>query len=137
MNATGGVVARYVDGRDVDEPLAMQRGNTTDYYETDGLGSVTSLTDTTGAVAQTYTYDSFGSMTNSSGTLTNFFRYTTRRVAHPSRVRTQPPLGVAGAASLCALRKGCVATRQDQPRFPRAFDLTALAPLTLFPLWNW
>jgi RHS Repeat len=41
------------------------------YYEADGLGSVTSLTSPTGAVAATYTYDSFGFMTNSTGTATN------------------------------------------------------------------
>ena len=56
----------------------MQRGSTVDYYEQDGLGSVTSLTAANGSVAQTYTYDSFGNTTNSTGSLTNFFRYTGR-----------------------------------------------------------
>jgi RHS repeat-associated protein len=78
VNASGGVVARYTQGASIDQPLAMLRGSTTSYYETDGLGSVSSLTDTTGALAETYTYDSFGNTTNSSGSLTNFFRYTAR-----------------------------------------------------------
>lgn len=78
VNSSGAVVARYVQGRNVDEPLAMQRGTTTDYYEQDGIGSVTSLTNAAGAVAQTYTYDSFGNTTNSSGSLANPFRYTGR-----------------------------------------------------------
>jgi RHS repeat-associated protein len=78
VNATGGVVAHYTQSPNIDEPLAMQRGTTTDYYEADGLGSVTSLTDSTGAVAQGYTYDSFGNLTNSTGTLRNYFRYTAR-----------------------------------------------------------
>jgi YD repeat-containing protein len=52
VNATGGVVARYTQGQNIDEPLAMQRGTITDYYEADGLGSITSLTDPTGAVAR-------------------------------------------------------------------------------------
>ncbi len=78
VNATGGSVARYVQGQNIDEALATQQGTTTDYYEEDGLGSVTSLTAPTGALAQTYTYDSFGNTTNSSGSLTNFFRYTGR-----------------------------------------------------------
>ncbi len=56
----------------------MQRGTTTSYYEQDGLGSVTSLTAANGSVAQSYTYDSFGNTTNSSGSLTNFFRYSGR-----------------------------------------------------------
>jgi RHS repeat-associated protein len=62
----------------IDQPLAMERGNTIDYYEHDGLGSVTSLTAANGSIAQTYTYDSYGNLTNSSGSLTNFFRYTGR-----------------------------------------------------------
>jgi RHS repeat-associated protein len=56
----------------------MQRGTTTDYYEADGVGSVTSLTATDGTVAESYTYDSFGNTTNSPGSLTNFLRYTAR-----------------------------------------------------------
>jgi RHS repeat-associated protein len=71
-------VARYVQGPGIDQPLVMLRGSTTDYYEQDGLGSVTSLSDGAGALAQTYTYGSFGNTTNSSGSVTNFFRYTGR-----------------------------------------------------------
>lgn len=78
VNASGGVVARYAQDLNIDAPLAMLRGTTTDYYEADGLGSVTSLTDTTGALAQTYTYDSFGNTVASTGTLRNYFQYTGR-----------------------------------------------------------
>lgn len=78
MNASGSTVARYTLGRNTDELLAMQRGSTTNYYETDGLNSITSLSNAAGALAQTYTFDSFGNTTNSSGSLTNFFRYTAR-----------------------------------------------------------
>jgi RHS repeat-associated protein len=48
-------------------------------FQADGLGSVTSLTDPTGSVAATYTYDSFGFLTNSTGSATNWFRYTARQ----------------------------------------------------------
>ena len=78
VNASGGLVAHYTQTENIDEPLAMQRGATTDYYEADGLGSITSLTASNGTLAQSYTYDSFGNMANSSGSLTNFFRYTAR-----------------------------------------------------------
>ena len=78
VNASGVVVARYTQTENVDEPLAMQRGTTTSYYEQDGLGSVTSLSASAGTLAQSYTYDSFGNTTNSSGSLTNFLRYTGR-----------------------------------------------------------
>jgi RHS repeat-associated protein len=77
-NASGGVVARYSQGLNIDEPLAMLRGGTTSYYQADGLGSLTSLSNTSGALANTYTYDSFGSLTASTGSLTNSFRYTGR-----------------------------------------------------------
>ena len=39
---------------------------------------MTSLTASNGSLAQSYTYDSFGNQTASSGSLTNFFRYTGR-----------------------------------------------------------
>jgi len=71
VNSTGGLVARYTQTTNIDEPLAMQRGGTTDYYEQDGLGSVTSL-------ANTYTYDSFGNVTNSTGSVSNPFSYAGR-----------------------------------------------------------
>jgi RHS repeat-associated protein len=77
-NAAGAVVARYSDGLNIDEPLAMLRSGATSYYHADGLGSVTSLSNTAGSIANTYTYDSFGKLTNSTGSLVNPFRYTAR-----------------------------------------------------------
>ncbi len=77
-NSSGAAVARYVQTRSIDEPLGMLRGGITSYYEADGVGSVTSLSSATGSVAQTYTYDSFGNLTSSTGTITNPFRYTGR-----------------------------------------------------------
>jgi RHS repeat-associated protein len=77
-NSSGAVVGRYVQTQNIDEPLAMQRGGATSFYEADGLGSVTSLSNTAGALAQTYTFDSFGKQTASSGSLTNSFQYTGR-----------------------------------------------------------
>ncbi len=56
----------------------MLRSSTTSYYEADGLGSVTSLSNAAGALAQTYTFDSFGKQTASSGSLTNPFQFTGR-----------------------------------------------------------
>jgi RHS repeat-associated protein len=73
-------MARYTQGQNIDEPLAMERGSTVDYYEADGVGAVTSLTAPNGAVAQSYAYDSFGNTTNSLGSLTNFFRYAGREL---------------------------------------------------------
>jgi len=77
-NSSGGVVARYSQTQNLDEPLAMLRNATTSYYHADGLGSVTSLSSAAGSIANTYTYDSFGKLTNSTGSLVNPFRYTAR-----------------------------------------------------------
>jgi len=79
LTATGALGERYAYGPGIDEPLVGQRQPKIFYYEADGLGSITSLTDPTGAVAATYTYDSFGFLTNSTGSATNWFRYTARQ----------------------------------------------------------
>jgi RHS repeat-associated protein len=77
-NASGGVVARYSQGLNVDEPLAELRSGATSYYQADGLGTLTSLSNASGALANTYTYDSFGNVVVSSGSIVNSFRYTGR-----------------------------------------------------------
>jgi RHS repeat-associated protein len=79
VDGSGGALARYVQlGKKVDRPLAEVRSGITSYYEQDGLGSVTSLSNSTGALAQTYTYDSYGKLAASTGTLTNSLQYTAR-----------------------------------------------------------
>jgi len=77
-NSSGTVVTRYSQGLTIDEPLAMLRSGATSFYNADGLGSITSLSSSAGALTQTYTFDSFGNQTASSGSLTNSFRYTGR-----------------------------------------------------------
>ena len=78
IDQNGNVLARYAETQNIDEPLAELRSGTTSYYEVDGLGSVTSLTSGAGAIADTYTYDSFGNVTASTGSVTNRFQYTAR-----------------------------------------------------------
>ena len=56
----------------------MLRGGATSFYQADGLGSLTSVSNTSGALASSYTYDSFGNLVASSGSLVNSFRYTGR-----------------------------------------------------------
>jgi len=78
MDVAGNALARYAQTQRIDEQLAMLRPSTASYYESDGLWSITSLSNGIGAVANTYTYDSFGNITNFTGTLTNPFRFTDR-----------------------------------------------------------
>jgi RHS repeat-associated protein len=78
IDQNGNLLARYTETQNIDEPLAESRSATTSYYEADGLGSVTSLSSSTGALAETYTYDTFGKLTASTGSITNRFQYTAR-----------------------------------------------------------
>src|SRR5208337_2357623 len=58
----GSVLARFTSTQSlgVDQPLAQLRSGTVSYYEQDGIGSVTSLSNPAGTLANTYTYDTFG-----------------------------------------------------------------------------
>jgi RHS repeat-associated protein len=78
LDGGGTAEARYAQGLGIDEPLAMYRGGASYYYNADGLGSITSLTNASGQIAASYTYDSFGKLTASNGTVANPFRYTGR-----------------------------------------------------------
>jgi RHS repeat-associated protein len=80
IDQNGNVLARYTQGRGVDEPLSELFSSTTSYYDSDGLGSITSLSNSAGVVANTYTYDSFGKLTALTGTLANPIRYTGREL---------------------------------------------------------
>ncbi len=85
-NTSGTIQARYLYGPGIDEPLELKRGTTTSSYSTDGLGSIVHLTTSAGAIAETYTYETFGKLTikNASGTtlttsaLGNRFTFTGR-----------------------------------------------------------
>jgi RHS repeat-associated protein len=61
----------------------MQRGATPSYFEADGadgLGTITSLTNPSGNVTQSYAFDSFGVRTSGAPTVTNSFQYTAREL---------------------------------------------------------
>jgi RHS repeat-associated protein len=78
VDQNGNVLTKFAQGQNIDEPLAESVGGANYDYEQDGLGSVTSLTSSTGALSLTYTYDSFGKITNSQGAVSNPFEYTGR-----------------------------------------------------------
>ncbi len=78
VGLTGNLLARYVQSNSIDEPLQEIISGTSNYYEHDGLGSVTSLSNSTGALANTYTYDSYGKLLASTGTTPNPFQFTSR-----------------------------------------------------------
>lgn len=57
---------RYIHGPNIDEPLAICKNDQNYFYHTDGLGSITALSNRSGAIVQKYEYDSFGNMLRTS-----------------------------------------------------------------------
>jgi RHS repeat-associated protein len=78
VDGTGNVSSDYAQGLAVDEPFAESLSGDVEYYNADGLGSITSLTNSSGTVAATYIYDGFGKLTASTGSIPNSFRFTAR-----------------------------------------------------------
>jgi RHS repeat-associated protein len=138
VNSSGTAVARYAQGLNIDEPLVMLRGGATSYYQADGLGSVTSLTNAAGTAAQTYTYDSFGNTVATSGSLVNSFQYTGREFdpetslyyyraryydPHAGRFISEDPIGFEGGHDFYAY----VGNDPD----------TWIDPFGFAPAWPW
>jgi RHS repeat-associated protein len=64
----------------IDSPSGMlveqiDNSNNAYYYHQDQLGSVRALTNSSGTVANSYSYDAYGNTTASSGTVLNQFKY--------------------------------------------------------------
>jgi RHS repeat-associated protein len=79
-NGSGTLLRKYIYGPGIDEPICMinvNGGETKYYYHFDGLGSVVALSDSSGAVIESYRYNAFGqpSATSSIG---NRFMFTGR-----------------------------------------------------------
>jgi RHS repeat-associated protein len=123
VDNSGNVLVRYNQGSWIDEVLSELRSTTTSYYDQDGLGSVTSLSNSAGALANTYTYDSFGKLTASTGTLTNPFQFTGREFDSETGLRfyrlryfdpnigrflSEDPIGFDGGINFYrSIRLGC------------------------------
>jgi RHS repeat-associated protein len=72
---TTGTTSSYFTRDDGGQLLGMRVGSAAYYYLTDGLGSVAAVTDGYGAVAATYSYEPFGKVKSSTGTLANPYRW--------------------------------------------------------------
>src|SRR5205085_6382898 len=73
LESKGGVLTQTVQGPEQDQPIA--RGGL--FYSQALLGSVTALTDATGAVVQQYSYDPWGNAASATG-VANPTQYTGR-----------------------------------------------------------
>ena len=79
------LLATYIFGPGIDEPLKVERGPTVAAYHTDGLGSVVALSDAeapAGGDLATYEYDAFGNLESTGGPLAddNAYTYTGREL---------------------------------------------------------
>jgi len=78
-DGSGAILSRYSQALGIDEPLATLSSGPSAFYQADGLGSVTSLSNATGTLAQTYAYNTFGKTTDT-GSLLNPFQFTGREL---------------------------------------------------------
>lgn len=78
VDSSKNLLAKYSQGAGIDEPLSELRSGAVSHYAQDGIGSVTSLSNIGGSLANTYVYDSFGNLTSSTGNVTDPYQYTSR-----------------------------------------------------------
>ena len=73
----GNVTRQYSYGHDLlsQRLFTSNQPPTTSFYQYDGHGSVRGLTDATGALTDTFTYDAFGVLINRTGTTPNLYLY--------------------------------------------------------------
>jgi RHS repeat-associated protein len=70
------VTRRYTYGlQRISQTQFLNSAWTTSFYGYDGFGTVRQLTDSTGAVTDTYDYDSWGNAVNVTGSTPNVYRY--------------------------------------------------------------
>jgi RHS repeat-associated protein len=79
LDENNSIKANYIRGLNIDEPLMrIDSSGTIRNYLSDALGSIIALTDDTGVIKTTYTYDAFGNTTISGEGSDNPFQYTGR-----------------------------------------------------------
>ena len=77
-NGSGAALASYVLGGT--ELPSQMHGGTPSYYLQDGQGSTRALTNSAGAVTDTYSFGAFGNLIGSAGTMVNSYLYTGQQV---------------------------------------------------------
>ncbi|HTT18428.1 MAG TPA: hypothetical protein VMG82_05760 [Candidatus Sulfotelmatobacter sp.] len=80
VDGAGSTLATFVQELAIDAPLSMLRSSVATYFERDGLGSVTSLSDSSDILANAYTFASFGELVSSTGTVETPFNLTYAQV---------------------------------------------------------
>jgi len=78
LDAAGNTLARYTAGLSLDSWISMERGGQSYFYHTDGLGSITALTNGAQSIAASYQYDAYGNILAQTGSVVNPYTYTGR-----------------------------------------------------------
>ncbi len=78
FDGAGALLARTSHGQGTDQPLAVERGGQSFYYQADHQGSIRKITDSAGLVVNSYDYDSYGNIEASFEGIANPFTYTAR-----------------------------------------------------------
>jgi RHS repeat-associated protein len=155
IDQSGNLLARYSGGPGIDEPLAEVRSGSATYYEADGVGSVTSLTSASSTITGTYSYDSLGNLSASTGTVTNPHRYTGRefdaeagiyeyraRYYDPAvgRFLSEDPIGFSGSVDFYTYTNNNPLNWTDPFGWDRVRvccrPLRFMKPLLLFRIWH-
>ncbi len=108
VDDNNGTLTKYQNGLGIDNKLKMTANGTVNYFLADHLGSTNALTDSSGNVTSSASYDSFG---NATGNLTTRYQFTGREFdnftgLHYYRARwydgnlgrfiSEDPIGLAG-----------------------------------------
>jgi uncharacterized protein RhaS with RHS repeats len=72
MDNANSVITKYQNGLGIDNKLKLKTGGVSKYFLQDHLGSTTALTNTSGAIIESASYDSFGNSTNNLSTRYQF-----------------------------------------------------------------
>ncbi|MFH1859706.1 MAG: RHS repeat-associated core domain-containing protein [bacterium] len=113
-NESGSLRARYTFGMEIDSPISMNRDGADSFYHADGLGSIVSLTNVSGASVASYMYEAFGKVRSKTGSIVNPFMFTGREQDEESglyyyrarsydsgvgRFLQTDPIGIAGGVN--------------------------------------